>query len=86
VHSPDQYSWAVKEKFNLVLAGHNHGGQIRIPGFGSIFVPSKTGRSYDQGVFQKGNTVMHVSKGLSGGHPVRYFCRPEATWLTLRCQ
>lgn len=84
IHSPDQFSWAVKNQFDLVLAGHNHGGQIRLPGFGSIFVPSKTGRRYDMGVFQQGKTLLHVNRGLSGGHPVRYFCRPEATWLTLR--
>jgi uncharacterized protein len=85
IHSPDQFDWTVRHRFDLVLAGHNHGGQIRLPGFGSIFVPSKTGRRYDMGVFQEGNTLMHVNRGLSGGHPVRYFCRPEVTWLTLRC-
>lgn len=83
IHSPDQFAWAVENQFDLVLAGHNHGGQIRLPGFGSIFVPSKTGRKYDCGVFQQNETVMHVSRGLSGGHPVRYFCKPEVTWLTL---
>lgn len=84
IHSPDQFRWAVQQKFDLVLAGHNHGGQIRVPAFGSIFVPSKTGRRYDMGLFQEKSTVLHVSRGLSGGHPVRYFCRPEAAWLTLR--
>lgn len=84
IHSPDQFHWAVKHRFDLVLAGHNHGGQIRLPGFGSIFVPSKSGRRYDMGLHQQAGTLMHVSKGLSGGHPVRYFCRPEVTWLTLR--
>ena len=47
-------------------------------------MPSKTGRRYDMGLHQEGSTVLHVSRGLSGGHPVRYFCRPEATWLVLR--
>ena len=84
LHSPDQFRWAVEHRFGLVLAGHNHGGQIRVPGFGSIFVPSKTGRRYDMGVHQRGGTIMHVSKGLSGGHPIRYFCRPEVTWITLK--
>lgn len=84
IHTPDQFRWAVQHQFDLVLAGHNHGGQIRLPGFGSIFVPSKTGRRYDGGVFQKKQTLLHVSRGLSGGHPVRYFCRPEVTWITLR--
>ena len=86
IHTPDQFRWAVQQRFDLVLAGHNHGGQIRLPGFGSIFVPSKTGRRYDMGLHQEGSTVLHVSRGLSGGHPVRYFCRPEATWLVLRSQ
>jgi predicted MPP superfamily phosphohydrolase len=84
IHSPDQFRWAVQQRFDLVLAGHNHGGQIRIPAFGSVFVPSKTGRRYDRGLFQEGSSVLHVSRGVSGGHPVRYFCRPEVTWLTLR--
>ncbi len=84
IHSPDQFRWAVRQKFDLVLAGHNHGGQIRMPAFGSIFVPSKSGRRYDAGLFQEGSTVLHVSRGLSGGHPIRYFCLPEAAWLTLR--
>jgi predicted MPP superfamily phosphohydrolase len=84
IHSPDQFRWAKRHGFDLVLAGHNHGGQIRCPGFGSIFVPSRTGRRYDMGLFQEQGAVIHVSRGISGGHPVRYFCRPEATWLTLR--
>lgn len=84
IHSPDQFLWAVTNRFDLVLAGHNHGGQIRIPGFGSIFVPGKTGRRYDMGLHAAGSTLLHVSRGVSGGHPVRYFCRPEVTWLTLR--
>lgn len=85
IHTPDQFHWAKQQGANLVLAGHCHGGQIRFPGFGSIFVPCKTGRRYDMGLFQEAETVLHVSRGLSGSFPVRYFCRPEVTWLTLRC-
>jgi len=84
IHSPDQFPWAARHEFDLVLAGHNHGGQIRVPGFGPIFVPSKTGRRYDAGLFRQGRSVLHVSRGLGGTYPIRYFCRPEATWLTLR--
>jgi predicted MPP superfamily phosphohydrolase len=85
IHTPDQFEWAKQQGANLVLAGHCHGGQIRFPGFGSIFVPCKTGRRYDMGLFQEGETVLHVSRGLSGSFPVRYFCGPEVAWLTLRC-
>jgi predicted MPP superfamily phosphohydrolase len=67
-----------------MLSGHVHGGQIQLPFVGSVFVPSVYGRRYDRGVFVEPPTVLHVSRGLSGEHPVRYNCRPEATLLTLR--
>lgn len=84
-HTPDNISWAVRENMPLVLAGHNHGGQIRVPGIGSIFVPSKYSRRYDCGIFQEKNTVLHVSRGLAGQYPLRWFCLPEVTQLVLLC-
>ena len=69
---------------DLVLAGHVHGGQIRLPLVGSIFVPSKYSRRYDSGTFHEGPTVMHVNRGLAGEVPLRYNCRPEVTPVVLR--
>jgi predicted MPP superfamily phosphohydrolase len=69
-----------------MLAGHNHGGQIRVPFFGSILVPSQFSRRYDCGTFHEPPTLLNVSRGLAGQHPLRYFCRPEVTRITLRCQ
>lgn len=83
-HSPDQIRWARGEGIDLMLAGHVHGGQIRFPWFGSMFVPSRYGRRYDCGTFEEPPTVLHVSRGLGGQHPLRYACRPEVTMLTLR--
>lgn len=85
-HTPDQIEWAKSQGIDLMLAGHVHGGQIRLPLFGSVLVPSRYGRRYDAGTFATGPTLLHVSRGLSGEHPVRYNCRPEVTLLTLRCQ
>jgi predicted MPP superfamily phosphohydrolase len=85
-HSPDQIGWAKKHGIDLVLAGHVHGGQLRLPLVGSIVVPSRYGRRYDCGVFDEAPTVMHVSRGLSGEQPLRYNCRPEVTKLILRCE
>jgi predicted MPP superfamily phosphohydrolase len=85
-HSPDQIGWAKKHGIDLVLAGHVHGGQLRLPLVGSIVVPSRFGRRYDCGVFDEAPTVMHVSRGLSGEQPLRYNCRPEVTKLILRCE
>jgi predicted MPP superfamily phosphohydrolase len=83
-HTPDNVPWARRHDFDLVLAGHVHGGQVRLPVIGSILVPSRLGRRYDAGAYKVGGTVVHVSRGLAGQHPLRYFCRPEVTLLTLR--
>jgi predicted MPP superfamily phosphohydrolase len=84
-HTPDNIRWARRAGVDLMLSGHVHGGQIRFPVFGSVLVPSRYGRHYDCGVFAEPPTLLHVSRGLSGDHPVRYRCRPEVTLLTLRC-
>jgi predicted MPP superfamily phosphohydrolase len=83
-HTPDNIAWARRAGVDLMLSGHVHGGQIRVPPFGSILVPSVYGRRYDCGTFAEGPTLLHVSRGLSGEHPLRFGCRPEVTLLTLR--
>jgi uncharacterized protein len=49
-----------------------------------LFVPSRYSRHYDMGVFFEPPTLLYVSRGLAGQHPLRFFCRPEVTWLVLR--
>lgn len=82
-HSPDQYSWARERDFDLVLAGHVHGGQIQFPILGPVLAPSKFGVHYASGVFYEPPTVMHVSRGTSNKLPLRYFCPPELAILEL---
>lgn len=84
-HSPDQFGWAKRHDFDVMLAGHTHGGQIRFPLVGAIFAPSHFGVRYACGVFHEPPTVLHVSRGLSGLDPLRYNCPPELTKLVLRC-
>ncbi len=83
-HTPDNIAWARQHNIDLMLSGHVHGGQIRLPLVGSLLVPSAYGRKYDCGVFQEGPTLLHVSRGLGGEAPLRFNCRPEATLLVLR--
>jgi len=83
-HTPDNIRWARRHGIDLMLSGHVHGGQVRLPLLGSLLVPSRHGRRYDCGVFQEGPTVLHVCRGLSGQHPLRYNCRPEVARLVLR--
>jgi predicted MPP superfamily phosphohydrolase len=78
-HGPQLYGWAKRAGFDLVLAGHLHGGQICVPYFGSL----RPGR-YLGGLFHEGRTVMHVSRGQGVMSPLRYGCRPEVTMLVLR--
>jgi predicted MPP superfamily phosphohydrolase len=82
-HTPDNIRWAQRNEIDLMLAGHNHGGQIRLPVFGSIFVPSRYGRRFDCGTFSEPPTLLHVSRGLAGQHPLRFNCRPEVTRIVL---
>ncbi len=83
-HTPDNIRWARRQHIDLMLSGHNHGGQIRFPVIGSVFVPSIYGRRYDCGTFHEPPTLLHVSRGLSGQQPLRYNCRPEVTRIVLR--
>ena len=82
-HSPDQIHWAVDRGFDLMLAGHTHGGQIRPPVVGPIVSPSRFGPKYAGGEFQVGCTHLHVSRGVSGTHPLRFNCLPEITRIRL---
>lgn len=83
-HTPDNIMWARQQKFDLVLAGHTHGGQIRLPVIGPLYAPSYHGCRYASGVFWLDPTLMYVSRGLSGREPIRYLCRPELTKIVLR--
>jgi len=82
-HSPDAIRWARRCQADLMLAGHVHGGQIRLPLIGSLFVPSRFSRRFDCGTFYEAPTVMHVGRGLAGKHLLRIRCRPEVTRLVL---
>lgn len=82
-HSPDQFEWGRERGCHLLLCGHTHGGQIRFPWIGPLVAPSWYGSRYASGVFHLSPTLMHVSRGLSGVHPLRWGCTPEATVLEI---
>ena len=72
--------------YDLVLAGHTHGGQLCLPGFGALVTNCELDTSRAKGVSRWGtHTWLHVSAGLgtSPYAPLRFACRPEATLLTL---
>ena len=85
-HTPDQLHWAQANCVDLLLAGHMHGGQIRIPLIGPILAPSRTGVKYSCGVFHAPPTIMHVTRGISGEYPIRMNCPPEIVKLVLHTE
>ncbi len=67
------------------LAGHTHGGQIRLPFFESIMVPQEH-KEFDMGLFQVGGCKLYVSRGVGFRRRARFRCRPEITMFTLKSQ
>jgi predicted MPP superfamily phosphohydrolase len=85
-HNPDFLEVAHDLGYDLYLAGHTHGGQVRIPGLGAIVRMSL--RGYDAGLYSMGDTVLYVNRGLGaekGPLPeFRLFCRPEVTVIDIK--
>lgn len=75
-HSPDIMPLA-KNRADLILAGHTHGGQVRIPFFGAVIVPSKYGKRFEYGFIEN---LMYVTSGLGTSIlKMRFNCMPEIT-------
>jgi predicted MPP superfamily phosphohydrolase len=78
-----------KDGFHLALAGHTHGGQLRVPGYGALVTNCGLDRRRARGLSTYGDEAhplwLHVSAGLgtSPYAPVRFACPPESTLLTL---
>jgi predicted MPP superfamily phosphohydrolase len=81
-HHPDLLFEAARHGVALMLSGHTHAGQIRIPGFGVIVRQSRY--RLDEGRYRYRDTELVVSRGLGAvGVPYRIACPPEAILLTL---
>jgi predicted MPP superfamily phosphohydrolase len=69
--------------FALILAGHSHGGQIRLPFFGALVLPKGVG-PYDHGYYQTAGGPLYVNAGIGTWRiPFRWNCRPEITLITV---
>jgi predicted MPP superfamily phosphohydrolase len=85
-HEPDYADRVVKHGgVDLMLSGHTHGGQVRLPLIGALYTPL-LGRKYIEGMFHLQNGLhLYVNRGIGAvGVPFRLDCRPELTLLTLR--
>ncbi|HUL16748.1 MAG TPA: metallophosphoesterase [Terriglobales bacterium] len=81
-HSPQFFS-ASAGRYDLALAGHSHGGQVRIPFLEPLWLPKGVG-PYVEGWFEKNGSRMYVSRGIGMTLlPLRFDCRPELAILTI---
>ncbi len=86
VHSPDPAPELAALGYDLVVAGHTHGGQVRLPLAGALVTNSSFPNRLASGLMRFGKAYVHVSRGLGTSKyaPFRFLCRPEATVLELR--
>ena len=86
MHSPDSAPESAALGYDLLVAGHTHGGQVCIPGIGALVTNCSMPRRLASGLIRMGSGVLHTSPGLGTSKfaPFRFGCRPEATLLELR--
>jgi predicted MPP superfamily phosphohydrolase len=86
-HSPDLMDLAVAQGVDLYLAGHTHGGQVRVPLYGALVTFSDFGKQYEMGLYHEQNTTLYVTRGLGMegfiAPRVRFLAPPEVVVIEL---
>ena len=83
VHEPDVLPVVARRNVDLMLSGHTHGGQVRLPFLPALHLP-QLGRKYVEGLFRLGRTQLYVNRGVGTVDlPFRFNCPPEIAVLTL---
>jgi predicted MPP superfamily phosphohydrolase len=82
IHEPELAFAAIERGADLVLAGHTHGGQVCLPGYGPLYWHRLDERlTTPAGVQHIGQAQLHISAGLGQLLPIRFRCPPELTLL-----
>lgn len=85
-HDPDQAERARRgyDAVDLIVSGHTHGGQVRLPFVGAVKNPAERDDLYEEGLRRRPWTQVYVSRGVGTVHlPIRFLCRPEVAILEL---
>lgn len=87
-HRPELFDTYAAHDMDLILTGHAHGGQFRLPLIGGLIAPNQgLFPKYDDGLYSEGNTNMIVSRGLGNSIiPFRFNNRPEVVLIELKGQ
>jgi predicted MPP superfamily phosphohydrolase len=84
-HNPDVFPVAVRKGYNLLLAGHTHGGQVTVEIFDRSINPARFFTPFVHGLYRSGNSAAYVTRGIGTiGIPTRIGAPPEITLLRLR--
>lgn len=82
-HNPDLFP-EIPATVSLTVAGHTHGGQVRLPGLGTPIVPSRYGSRYVRGLVEENGRTLFVTSGLGSSIlPVRFRVPPEVVLLVV---
>ena len=79
-HKPECYIWSFKDyNIDLMVSGHTHGGQIRLPFIGPIIAPGRgLFPKYDKGIIEIEDTILYIDSGLGNRLvPIRLFNRVQ---------
>lgn len=83
-HNPDVFPAAVRQGYNLVIAGHTHGGQLAFEGMGTSFSLPRLYTPYVRGLYRERESAIYVSRGIGTvGIPMRLGADPEVTLIRL---
>lgn len=81
-HNPDAKDIFLGHDWDLMLCGHTHGGQLRLPLIGTPFAPVRD-KNYVAGLLPWQERLIHVTRGVGNLHGLRFNCRPEVSLLEL---
>jgi len=81
-HNPDTKDFLKDYQWDLLLSGHTHGGQFKIPGLGAPFAPVRDIR-FAEGLHQWESRWVHVTRGVGNVHGLRINCPPQVSLLEL---
>ncbi len=86
-HMPDRVQEARAGGVDLYLAGHTHGGQIRLPLYGAMLTATETGKRYEMGRYDLDGLTLYVSRGIGmegmAAPRARFLCPPEIVCLDI---
>jgi uncharacterized protein len=86
-HTPNLAYAARDLHVDLYLAGHTHGGQIRLPFYGAVVTNAHFGKTFEMGLYHLGQTTLYVSRGLglegNAAPRSRFLCPPEVVVVDL---